>query len=162
MLRPILAVLVALPLAAQPAKPALSGLAFLKGAWDAEPDATGAKGGFTVEEALGGKALVRKNILALPPRDGRPAATHEDLLVVAPEGEGLKATYWDNEDHVIRYDVVTGPGKAVFTSSGPGPRFRLTYVALPEDRLEIAFDIAAPSAPEAFKPYLKGCAKRRR
>lgn len=157
---PLLATLLALPLAAQAPKSTLAGLAFLKGRWEAEPDTTGAKGTFSLEEALGGTVLMRRNVLAFPPKEGRPGATHEDLLVVAPEDGVLKATYWDNESHVIRYTVATEPGRATFTSTGPGPRFRLTYLSLPQDRLEVSFDIAAPNTPEAFKPYLKGFAKR--
>ena len=57
---------------------------------------------------------------------------HGDLLYVYADvpGQPLKAIYFDNEGHVIHYDVsVPDPATAVFLSeaSKPGPRFRLTY-----------------------------------
>jgi hypothetical protein len=57
---------------------------------------------------------------------------HGDLLYVYEDAPGLplKAIYFDNEGHVIHYDVSTPkPGTAIFLSdaSHPGPQFRLVY-----------------------------------
>ena len=55
---------------------------------------------------------------------------HSDLLYVYPEGLALKAIYFDNEGHVLHYDVTTPtPTTVVFLTDAtqPGPQFRLTY-----------------------------------
>ena len=57
---------------------------------------------------------------------------HGDLLYVYEDapGKSLKAIYFDNEGHVIHYDVTTPKvATAVFLSEAgqPGPQFRLTY-----------------------------------
>jgi hypothetical protein len=56
---------------------------------------------------------------------------HNDLLYIFQEApsQPLKAIYFDNEGHVIRYDLSTpSPNSAVFLSeAAPGPHFRLIY-----------------------------------
>ncbi len=155
-------------LAAEPAvpkKPAdgLDGLAFLEGNWVAEPDGQGGSGTFSFARDLDGRVIVRRNHAVVPARGERPGGVHDDLLVLWPEGAGVKAEYWDNEGHVIRYDVATSPGRAVFTSAaGPGPRFRLTYVERQPGVVDVTFEIAPPGKPDAFAAYLTGAARRTR
>jgi hypothetical protein len=159
-----LALLVALraadPAVAAAAPSPLRALAFLEGAWTAEPDARGATGQFTLAPELSGAVLVRRNRLAVPAGEGRPASVHEDLMVIWAEGAELRADYWDDEGHVIRYAVRTGTDRAEFLSGGPGPRFRLTYLLVAADLVEVKFEIAPPGKPEAFAPYLSGRARR--
>ena len=57
---------------------------------------------------------------------------HGDLLYVYQDASGqpLKAIYFDNEGHVIHYDVsIQNATTAIFLSdaSNPGPQFRLMY-----------------------------------
>ena len=57
---------------------------------------------------------------------------HSDLLYVYQDapGQSLKANYFDNEGHVIHYNVSTPDATtAIFLSDGsqPGPQFRLMY-----------------------------------
>src|SRR5215831_7558904 len=82
---------------------------FLLGEWVGEGDGKPGQGsgGFSFATELDGKVLVRKNRNHIPAANGRPAATHEDLLVVyrGTDGKRNKAIYFDNEDHVIQYDV---------------------------------------------------------
>ena len=56
---------------------------------------------------------------------------HSDLLYVFRDvpGSALKADYFDNEGHVIHYDVSTPtPTSVMFLSAAsPGPQFRLSY-----------------------------------
>ncbi len=57
---------------------------------------------------------------------------HGDFLYVYQDapGQPYKAIYFDNEGHVIHYDVSTPtPTTAIFLSdaSKPGPQFRLIY-----------------------------------
>ncbi len=84
-------------------------------------------------------------------------------MVIYREDTRTVADYWDNEGHIIHYDVVVFPGKLVFTSSSAqaGPRFRLTYAKTGEDALKITFEIATPDAPGAFKTYIEASAHRK-
>ncbi len=69
----------------------------------------------------------------------------------------VRADYYDNEGHVIRYLVETpADGRAVFTSeaSAAGPRYRLTYEAAAGGSVKGAFLMAPPGKPGAFTPYL--------
>src|SRR5947209_8337133 len=88
----------------------------LLGEWvaDAEPD--GGTGGFTLDPSVEGRVLVRKNRADYPASKDRPAAHHEDLMVVFHEGGATRADYFDNEGHVIHYKVTIGDGKAEFVS----------------------------------------------
>jgi hypothetical protein len=143
-------------------------LRFLMGEWIGEgggqPGPTA--GGFTFRPELQGKVLVRRNRAELPRGPEQPAAVHEDLMVVYPgqKGQPPRAIYWDNEGHVIHYEVQPGAdGKSVtFLSDAAAgqPRFRLTYRDLGENRLAIAFAIAPPGRPEEFRTYLDGKARR--
>jgi hypothetical protein len=86
---------------------------------------------------------------------------HEDLLIIYPEGEELRAIYFDGEGHVIHYKVTTpSASTAVFESdpAQPGPRFRLTH-AIRGKRLETKFEIAMPGA--EFKTHISGMATRK-
>jgi hypothetical protein len=154
------------PPAAPPAPDPLAQLAPLLGTWDGDP--TGqpgaplrARASFTRE--LDGKVVVRRNRVEFPPAAGTAAGTagavHEDLLVVGPEGGGVRATYWDNEGHVIRYAVSAAGGAVTFESEpGPGPRFRLAYQPLPDGRWSVTFSVAPPGG--AFKPLQTGTMRR--
>ena len=83
---------------------------------------------------------------------------HGDLLYVYSEAPGrpLKAIYFDNEGHVIHYDVSTPtPSTAVFVSdpSSPGPQFRLSY-ELRESVMYGTFQMKMPGA-STFRSYLE-------
>jgi len=81
---------------------------------------------------------------------------HSDQLYLYPEGAGIKAIYFDNEGHVIHYDVTTPtPTSAVFLSDPaiPGPQFRLIYERK-DAILAGKFQIRMPGQTE-FKSYLE-------
>lgn len=153
-----------LALSAPPPDP-LAGLAFLVGEWAAvagggEPgQAVG--GGFSLQRDLGGAVLVRRSRAEYAPRPGQARGeVHHDLMVIHPEGGGLRAVYFDSEGHVIRYAVTVEDGRATFESEpGPGPRFRLVYQRKGADEVAIAFLIAPPG--KDFRAYLSGSARRR-
>jgi len=93
-------------------------------------------GGFSFRLDLGDRVLIRHNTSDYPAHDGRPAAHHEDLMVVEPAG---RASYWDNEGHVIAYAVEAAEGRWRFLSPAtPGaPRFRQTYTKTGPDAVKI-------------------------
>ena len=155
---PLIALLT-VPTLQAPVPQPFAALAFLEGRWIGEGSQAGASGEFSLERALGGKVLLRKNFARIPGADGK-LAVHEDLMVVFGESGELKADYYDNEGHVIRYAVETSSDQVRFLSSGPGPRFRLTYLRTDEDAVEIRFEIARPDQPGEFKVYQSGKARR--
>ncbi len=67
----------------------------------------------------------------------------------------MKAIYFDNEGHVINYEVTTpAPNTAVLLSpaSQPGPQFRLVY-EFKERIMHGKFEMRMPGQPD-FKSYL--------
>lgn len=133
-------------------------LRFLVGEWQGvgagQPGQAQGKADFGFE--LDGKVLVRRNRTELAAADGRPAASHEDLMTIFAEGGQVKALYLDNEGHVIRYLVAARPDGVVFTSEpAPGPRFRLSYIKKSVILATVRFEIAPPGRPEAFSTYLE-------
>jgi hypothetical protein len=142
---------------------------FLIGEWAGEGDGAPGKGsgGFSLAPELGGKILVRKNRAEYPAAGGRPATMHEDLMVIHPskDGHGARASYWDNEGHVIAYSVTPiegGKGLTFLSDVGPGePRFRLSYLKVDNDVVTIKFEIAPPGKADGFKTYLEAKARRK-
>ncbi len=141
---------------------------FLMGSWVNEGRPEEGSGSFTLEPDLGGKILVRRNTAHLPAAKGRPAAEHEDLMIVYPQpgGKSFQASYFDNEGHIIHYSVRSLPDKKglVFLSNSdqPGPRFRLTYTKGEQDRLRLKFEIAPPGKADQFKTYLEGTVRKKK
>ena len=157
MMRALLAALLVFALPAPGAdRTPLDGLAFLIGSWEAVPGPDGARGASTFRFDVQGRVLVRTNRADYPAAGGRPASSHEDLMVVFVEGAPpAKAIYFDNEGHVIRYTVaaLTPKGVTFVSEAASGqPRYRLTYTMLADDRLAGEFALAPPDAPERFKP----------
>ena len=99
-----------------------------------------------------------------PGAQGRPAAVHEDLMVIHPGEDGaMKAVYFDSEGHVIRYTIeAKDQGTLVFVSdpSPSAPRFRLSYAKGQGDEVSIKFEMAPPGKPDGFRTYLEGKARR--
>ena len=162
-MKPFLAVLfaIAVPAAAQASSP-WDGLDFLKGSWIASAKG---QGGAAVAGSYSFQNELDRHIMArYSTRDGTckaPASfdcEHGDSLFIYEEASGqpLKAIYFDNEGHVIHYDVTTPvPGLAVFLSepSRPGPRFRLEYELHGTD-MSGKFQMQLPGQSE-WKSYLE-------
>lgn len=133
---------------------------FLIGKWKGEGGGGPGQGSgaFSFEPDVQGKVLVRRNFAEYPAQGGRPASRHDDLTVIYREGSQLKAIYFDNEEHTIRYNVDAGAGGVMFLSEGPGPRYRLTYTSTGKDTLKIKFEIAPPG--KDFTTYIDASARR--
>ncbi len=110
-------------------------LKFLEGTWEATVQnnaAVSGSGRYTFGRELNGHILARhstsdKNCSAPASFD----CAHSDLFYVFQESPNspLKAMYFDNEGHVIHYDVSTPKLESVvfLSSLGQGPRYRLAY-----------------------------------
>ena len=88
---------------------------------------------------------------------------HGDLLYVYQDGAGqpLKANYFDNEGHVIHYDVSTSTTTSVafLSEPGSGPQFRLTY-QLAAGVMTGRFQIHMPGQSD-WRTYLEWSGSRR-
>jgi len=108
---------------------------------------------------------VRHNFAEYPASKDKPAYRHDDLMVIYPGGDDKKtrADYWDNEGHVIHYEVEVSSGKLVFVSdpAQAGPRYRLTYVKTGETELKLTFEIAPSADRDSFKTYIEASARRK-
>jgi hypothetical protein len=145
---------------------AFASVRFLAGSWTG--DGRGELGQGTAEATfafeLDGKVLVRRNVTSFPAQGGRPAARHEDLLTIYPEGGALKALYLDNEGHTIHYRVTaldTGVGAAFLSEPGPGPAFKLTYRAQGAGTVFTSFAIAPKGTGEPFTVHIEGETRRK-
>lgn len=132
------------------------------GRWEAVSDPAGATGGFTFALDVQQHVIVRKNYSNTPAQQGRPAARHDDLMVIFLEGATVKAEYFDSEGHVIRYIAESTPDAVVFVSeaSPTEPRYRLTYRRRAGGMLDGAFEVAAPGKPNEFGSYLSWRARK--
>jgi hypothetical protein len=115
-------------------------LQFLMGQWNADG------GACSFDFDLDRKVLIRKSY----------AGPHHDLTVIYadPSTKGLKAIYFDNEDHVIEYKVEAAGDIVRFVNEG----YRLTYKKSGENELTLDFDIAPPGKP--FANYIHAVLKR--
>jgi hypothetical protein len=138
-------------------------LRFLIGDWQAIDTAPGETGSFTFKLAVQDHVVVRTNEAVYAATAERPASRHDDLLIIYGENGSLKADYFDNEGHVIRYALQPKAQAVVFVSdpSPREPRYRLTYSMSPDGVLLGSFELAPPGSPDAFKPYLSWKARRR-
>jgi hypothetical protein len=144
-------------------------LKFLLGKWVGEGTAeTGQAGaGFcSFEAGLQGKVLVRKNHSEYPAANGRPAISHDDLMIIYPDNarQQLRAFYTDNEGNVIDYTVTAssdGRGAMFLGDAEPGaPRYRLSYTLTQPDHMTITFEMAPPGKPDQFQKFIEGKIRR--
>jgi hypothetical protein len=121
------------------------------------------QGEFSLKPDLANKILVRRNHNEYPAQAGRPAFTHDDLMVIyPPQGGGpYRAEYFDSEGHVIHYVASFSEGKVTFVSDDKpnAARYQLTYEKKADDSLGINFAIAPPN--QDFHHYLGGTVVRK-
>jgi hypothetical protein len=152
-------------LSAQTDSSPLKPLAFLEGTWEAKTQqgtaGATAAGTYTFVKELGGHILARHSATADCKGPTSFDCDHNDLFYVYQDGQALRAIYFDNEGHVIHYNVMSGPNNAEFLSdpSIPGPQFRLVY-----DRKDAVmsgkFQMRMPGQTE-WKSYLEWTGAKR-
>jgi hypothetical protein len=142
---------------------------FLLGEWEGghEGDPGQGHGRFSFKFELDKNILVRKSRTVFPDTPERAGYAHDDLLIIYTENIGAtRAIYFDNEEHVIHYEVHVEPDQETITlASDPAPstpQFRFTYKKTGDKTLEARFEIAPPGAPSAFAVYLEGTSIRLR
>ena len=154
-----LALLTAGTLCAQGAADAWAPLRFLMGTWEAKGKGAGVEGTgwYAFQTDLKDHVLVRRS----GTKDCKGPADfncdHSDVLYVYPgTGPGVyRAIYFDNEGHVIHYDVTVSGMSAVMLSDAklPGPQFRLVYERK-GDVMNGKFEMKPPGQTE-WRSYLE-------
>lgn len=145
--------------------PELQPLGFLIGRWTApegktEQGTASGRSEFTVEAA--GGALLRRDHTVLRGADGKRAGSLGQVMLIYPEGGGLKADYSDGA-HVIHYTKAeVQPGRSVTFSTAAregAPTFRLTYALAPGGQVAVKFEMAQPGG-GGFRTVAEGEMKR--
>jgi hypothetical protein len=141
-------------------------LQFLIGDWAGEgggQPGQASAGSFSFTPDLQGTVLVRRSFAEYPAANGQPAFRHDDLTIVYRDAASkqFRATYWDNEGHVIQYSVQAAGDGVVFVSEGPpsAQRFRTGYSRAGPSQVKISFEIAAPG--KDFTPYVEARARKK-
>ena len=138
----------------------LKPLAFMLGNWvgvagDKDNQLGPGQGSCSFEAGLDNRVIIRRNTASYD-----SGVKHDDLMVIYIDG-GARAIYFDNEGHVIHYNV-SAPSRhrVVFESDGtqPGPKYRLSYW-LEGELLKVTFEIAPPGSD--YKTYTSGALKRK-
>ena len=81
---------------------------FLLGEWEGghEGDPKAGHGIFSFNFDLDRNILVRKSHTVFPDTPERHGYVHDDLLIIYTENTGdMRGIYFDNEEHVIHYQV---------------------------------------------------------
>jgi hypothetical protein len=139
----------------------------LAGEWTGEA-ATGVRSGScSFRFDLGDHILIRTNHAEVPVGGNGQIAIHDDFMVIypGPAETQARATYWDNEGHIIEYVAEWSAGGTTLTflsKPAPGPQFRLTYKKVDSDTFTVSFDMAPPGPAGVFKPYTSGTIKRQK
>ncbi len=142
-------------------------LAFLEGTWEAKTAGNGpvtASGTYTFTMELRNHILARHSTNdagCKAPTDFN--CEHSDLLYVYQDapGERLKAIYFDNEGHVIHYNVSAPEATTaqfLSDSSESGPQFRLIY-ELKGSTMSGKFEMRMPGNAD-WKSYLEWSGKK--
>ena len=133
---------------------------WLTGTWIGEGSGQPGQGGGTFSFAfdLDKNILVRKSHSEYPAAQNRPATIHDDLMIIYPatDGNASKAIYFDNESHVINYNVTFSEKAIVFQSEKipDVPVFRLTYSLLENEIINTKFEMSQDG--QNFMTYIEG------
>jgi hypothetical protein len=159
-LRPLIAV--ALPAQQKPPADPWQPLRFLIGTWQARTQGGSAgassTGAYTFQLELRGHVIARHSSGSGCTGPADFNCEHSDLLYLYQDSaaQPVKAIYFDNEGHVIHYDVAAPTANtAVLTSeaSTSGPQYRLTY-ELKGPVMYGKFQLRMPGQGD-FKSYLE-------
>jgi hypothetical protein len=124
-------------------------LDFLLGRWQVTSTSTGSD---WFRKDLGGRLIIRTAQSATSSEPG--AATMNSLMTIYADSGKIRAIYFDDAGHVVRYTATRLSETAVQFVSGEadkGPRFRLTYSRSENGRLAVRFEMAAPENRTDFR-----------
>jgi hypothetical protein len=137
---------------------------WLTGTWKGEGSGQPGQGEgfFTFSYDLDQNIMVRKSHSEYDSPGKISKSVHEDLMIVYPStvNKSLKAIYFDNEGHVIDYQVSYSDSSIVFTSPKTGnmPIFRLTYTPLETNTVDTKFEMSQDGV--NFTTYIEGKSRK--
>jgi hypothetical protein len=79
------------------------------------------------------------------------------MIIYVDDQRIVRADYYDNEGHVIRYRVTSpGPGRVAFVSEplADGSVYRVTYESAEGGSVKGAFAVGSTRSPDAWAVYL--------
>lgn len=133
---------------------------WLIGEWKGEGSGQPGQGGgtFSFTFDLDQKIIVRKSHSEYPATTDRAQTIHDDLMIIYLDDAAnpTKAIYFDNEGHVINYEISESEKGIVFTSgkTAHAPVFRLSYELLGEGLINTKFELSRDG--ENFMTYIEG------
>ncbi len=140
---------------------------YLLGEWEGghEGEPGPGHGRFSFSFDLDENILVRKSRTVFPPTAERAGYTHDDLLIIFNDFDGARrGIYFDNEQHVIHYEVqIAADKKTITLQSDPVagmPQFRFVYTQTGKDTLQARFEMTPPDKPGEFFTYIEGPSRR--
>jgi hypothetical protein len=137
---------------------------WLIGEWIGEGSGQPGKGGgtFSFSYDLDKKIIVRKSHSEYPPTNNKPAVIHDDLMIIYEDfnENPSKAIYFDNEGHIINYQITYSDKSIVLTSViiPNVPIFRLTYSLVDFGTIDTKFEMSQDG--EKFMTYIEGRSQR--
>ncbi len=142
---------------------------FLLGEWMGEGSGEPGQGigSFSFEFDLQKKIIIRKSSTSFQSTKDKNNFVFEDLTIIYknPETSAVNAITFDNEGHVINYFINFSDdhNELIFLSnySSNSPRYRITYSKINNQKLNVKFEIAPASKPDAFSVYYSGTAHRK-
>lgn len=144
----------------------LNGFHFLIGEWIGAGGGTGSgqgEGSCIFRFDLDSNVIIRENYAHYSAQNNKPEYTHKDLMIIYWQAASPRAIYIDNEKHIINYNIELKEKELVFTSEivNGTPQFKMTYVKLDQNNMNLKFDIAPPNTPGKFMPYISAEMKRK-
>lgn len=160
----LLALIASGPFAYGQNDPAWDNWNWLIGHWTGEGQGQPGSGGgtFSFSPDLDENILVRHSHSEYPAPGNEAPLIHRDLLIVyvAPGSSAPEAIYFDNEGHVINYQVSYGENSIVLTSERD-PNFgvfRLSYTLLDRESVYTKFEMSSDGI--NYMTYIEGKSRR--
>lgn len=137
---------------------------WLMGEWVGEGSGQPGQGGgtFSFSYELDKNVIVRKSHSEYPATEKKPAVIHDDIMIVYPnvKDNSSWAIYFDNEGHVIHYQVTCSDKSITLTSEkmDNAPVFRLIYTLLDNGMINTKFEMSRDGI--NFFTYIEGKSKK--
>ena len=137
---------------------------WLIGEWQGEGSGQPGQGGgtFSFTYDLDNKIIIRKSQSEYLSPNSNKKIIHQDLMIIYfDQNEKIqKAIYFDNEDHIINYNISSTENSIILTSNKipNSPVFRLSYFLIETNLINTKFEISRDG--QNFTTYIEGKSKK--
>ncbi len=128
----------------------LAPLSFLIGKWQSEST----PGIDVFRKDLGGHIIVRSAQSKCVGTSDQASSMRSVMTIYSDSDGKIRAIYFDNDGHVVRYRVAgMSPSMVQFVSDDAdrGPHLRLTYSRTDDRTMAVKFEMAMPDHPSEFR-----------